>query len=111
MDFGEWEGMTWDAIGEPAISAWANDFVNLQPPQGESYLQMAQRVSDFLQDMAQHERVVVVTHAGVIRAAHAVLNGIALADSFVFQPECGGVYQYQIDRDQDCFDGCITDPI
>jgi broad specificity phosphatase PhoE len=61
--------------------------------------------------MAQHERVVVVTHAGVIRAAHAVLNGIALADSFVFQPECGGVYQYQIDRDQDCFDGCITDPI
>ncbi|WP_124948462.1 alpha-ribazole phosphatase [Sulfuriferula thiophila] len=96
MDFGAWEGMAWDAIGEPAISAWANDFVNLQPPQGESYLQMAQRVSAFLEDMAQHERVVVVTHAGVIRAAHALLNAIPLADSFAFQPEFGGVYRHKL---------------
>ena len=96
MDFGAWEGMAWDAIGEPAINAWANDFVNLQPPQGESYLQLAQRVGAFLEDMAQHERVVVVTHAGVIRAAHALLNRIALADSFAFQPECGGVYRYDL---------------
>jgi alpha-ribazole phosphatase len=98
MDFGTWEGMAWDAIGEPAISAWANDFVNLQPPQGESYLQLAQRVGDFLEDMAQHERVVVVTHAGVIRAAHALLNAIPLADSFAFQPECGGVYRFVTDK-------------
>lgn len=96
MDFGAWEGMAWDAIGEPAITAWANDFVNLQPPQGESYLQLVQRVDAFLEDMAEHARVVVVTHAGVIRAAHALLNGIALADSFAFQPECGGVYRYEL---------------
>lgn len=97
MDFGTWEGMTWDAIGEPAISAWAHDFVNLQPPQGESYVQLAQRVSAFLHDVTQHERAVVVTHAGVIRAAHALLNGIALVESFAFQPECGGVYRYALE--------------
>lgn len=96
MDFGTWEGQTWDAIGEPAVSTWAHDFVNLQPPQGESYEQMAQRVGVFLQDMSQHTRVVIITHAGVIRAAHALLHGIALADSFVFQPECGGVYRYEV---------------
>ncbi|ARU32712.1 hypothetical protein CAP31_14195 [Sulfuriferula sp. AH1] len=96
MDFGMWEGMTWDAIGEPAISVWANDFVNLQPPQGESYLQLAQRVGAFLEDMAQHDRVVVVTHAGVIRVAHALLNDISLVDSFAFQSECGGVYRYDL---------------
>lgn len=98
MDFGMWEGQTWDAIGEPAISAWAHDFVNLQPPQGESYSQLAQRVGAFLNEMAQHPRVVVITHAGVIRAAHALLHGIPLADSFAFQPECGGVYRYELNN-------------
>lgn len=98
MDFGAWEGMAWDAIGEPAISTWAHDFVNLQPPQGESYLQLVQRVGAFLEDVTQHESVVVVTHAGVIRAAHALLNAIPLADSFAFQPACGGVYRYKLDR-------------
>ena len=100
MDFGAWEGMAWGAIGEPAITAWAHDFVNLQPPQGESYVQLAQRVSAFLNDMAQHPRVVVITHAGVIRAVYALLNGIALADSFMFQPACGGVYRYEVDVEQ-----------
>lgn len=96
MNFGAWEGQTWDSIGEPAISAWAHDFVNLHPPQGESYAQLAQRVGVFLNDMAQHERVVVITHAGVIRAAHALLHDIPLGDSFAFQPECGGVYRYDL---------------
>ncbi len=96
LNFGEWEGQYWDDIGEPAISAWAADFVNLAPPQGEPYAQLAQRISAFIAHLPHDTRSVAITHAGVIRAAHALLNNIPLADSFAFQPEYGGIYRYAL---------------
>ena len=96
LSFGSWEGKRWDDIGEIAVGAWAQDFVNFAPPQGESYAHLAQRVNAFIKHIPAHTCIVAITHAGVIRATHALLNNIPLADSFAFQPELGGVYRYRV---------------
>ena len=98
LDFGAWEGRRWDDIGEPAITAWAADYIHHAPPDGESYAQLAQRVAAFLETITASgaQQVVAITHAGVIRAAHALLNGLPLKKSFEFQPAYGGIYRYNL---------------
>lgn len=98
LNFGAWEGRRWDNIGEPAITAWAADYVHHAPPGGESYAQLTQRVVAFLSAIhaSGAQQVVAVTHAGVIRAAHALINDTPLDKHFEFQPVCGGVYHYTL---------------
>jgi 2,3-bisphosphoglycerate-dependent phosphoglycerate mutase len=54
-----------------------------QPAEGESLREMYQRVGAFIADLERHEPegdVLVVTHGGVIRIAHAYCSGIAVGD-------------------------------
>ncbi|NOT17017.1 MAG: hypothetical protein HOP20_02970 [Sulfuriferula sp.] len=96
LDFGAWEGLNWDDIDRQAIDLWAQDYVNSAPPSGESYAQLAQRVAAFIRHIPPLTCVVVITHAGVIRAVNALLNNISLVDSFAFQPACGELYRYAL---------------
>jgi alpha-ribazole phosphatase len=96
LDFGAWEGLSWDDIDQQAIDLWAQDYVNCAPPFGESYAQLAQRVAAFIRHIPPLTCIVVITHAGVIRAVNALLNNIPLVDSFIFQPECGELYRYSL---------------
>src|SRR6185295_2585956 len=41
---GEWEMQHWDAIPKEVIDPWMADFVNIQIPGGESYVQLHARV-------------------------------------------------------------------
>ncbi|NLF29709.1 MAG: alpha-ribazole phosphatase [Planctomycetes bacterium] len=72
MDFGHWEGRTWEDIGTESLDAWAADFLRFRGHGGESVEQFARRVRAAL---ARHdspdERVLIVCHAGVIRCALA----------------------------------------
>lgn len=79
MAFGDWEGLTWNAIGQPAIDAWVADFGHHRPGGGESAHAVLQRVGAALQDtqaQAPSQEVVWLTHAGVIRAANLWLAGV-----------------------------------
>jgi len=71
MDFGDWEGRTWDAIGKARVDAWTADFANCAPGGGESLAQMLGRVQSALADCRQgplpSADVVWITHAGVAR--------------------------------------------
>lgn len=66
MDFGAWEGRSWDAIPRAELDAWAADIAGYAPPGGESPLQLQARVLDFVAGLSVPEAV-LVTHAGVIR--------------------------------------------
>ena len=72
MDFGGWEGQAWDAIPRAALDAWAGDFISYAGHGGESVAQLESRVRDALSDT--QEGALVVTHAGCIKAACAILN-------------------------------------
>jgi alpha-ribazole phosphatase len=83
LDFGHWENRPWDAIARDEIDAWAAQPVTHCPGGGESVLQAAQRVQDFVAALrlAQLPAAIVVCHAGTIRLALALLEGVGLADA------------------------------
>lgn len=66
LDFGAWEGQTWDAIPRHELDAWAADVAGYAPPGGESPRALQARALAFVASLAVDEAV-VVTHAGVIR--------------------------------------------
>ncbi|GGH62501.1 phosphoglycerate mutase [Comamonas phosphati] len=75
MDFGQWEGMHWDAIGEEAIATWADDLARHAPGDGEPLAHMLDRVNQALQGarLAPAEHIVWICHAGVARCAQWLL--------------------------------------
>ena len=72
MSFGHWEGMSWNDISRAELDEWAKDFLYARPHGGESVHMLRVRVMNALAD---YQRAgsdhIVVTHAGVIRAALA----------------------------------------
>lgn len=84
LDFGDWEGKTWDTVDQQTLKEWMDDYVNVCTPGGESMMQMHLRVQDFWKWVCQSEyrQVAIVTHAGVIRLILAMLRHIALTDIF-----------------------------
>ena len=72
MDFGGWEGVPWASISRTELDAWADDFLHARPHGGESVHMMRERtgsaIEDFRRSGVSH---IVVTHAGIIRAARA----------------------------------------
>lgn len=76
ISFGLWETHTVEDIAQvqpEAIAAREQDKFNFQPPQGESYAQLLQRVASWLPYM--REDAVVVCHGGVLRVLDHLLNG------------------------------------
>lgn len=75
QDFGAWDGM---ALGDiPDLGPLSRaDLAAHRPPQGESFNDLVTRVAAGLRAISTAGPVVVIAHAGVIRAA----LGIALGD-------------------------------
>ncbi len=72
MDFGRWEGRRWNDIPRREIRAWTLDFLHARPHGGETVAELRART---LEALAHYHgcgsRTVIVTHAGVIKAALA----------------------------------------
>lgn len=92
MNFGSWEGKSWDEIGEQPLTRWTGDFWHHQAGGGESVAQLVARVAQAVQEARgraaafaaseQTANLLWVTHAGVIRAVDALLH---LQDRFPLQ--------------------------
>ncbi len=75
MDFGRWENRPWQAIPRDELDAWRDDFLAARPHGGESVQDLADRVGAALDAAAQGARpALLVTHAGVIKAARVALG-------------------------------------
>lgn len=87
LNFGDWEGDTWDTIDRDACEVWMADFVNQAPPNGETMLEMQKRVLLFLNELLKlpDQHVGIVTHGGVIRIILAHYKNMALKDSFTLK--------------------------
>ena len=73
MNFGDWQGLAWDAVPREQIDAWAKDVWGYRPGGGESADMVATRWRRWLHQLRRIDgsSVVAVTHAGVIRVALA----------------------------------------
>ncbi len=92
LNFGDWELQPWDAIPKNDIQPWMDDFVNVQVPNGESYVQLQQRMLSFFSSLDHaSEKTIIVSHAGPIRALLAHIRQIDLKDSFTIKINYGEV--------------------
>ncbi len=86
MDFGAWEGKTWEYIYQTSEGkAWFADYKNVPCPNGESFNDLQMRVKNFLKDLKKypaHTDILIVTHAGVIRAFLTIIHNISVYKAF-----------------------------
>ena len=85
MDFGEWDGRTWNEI-ETAdggrLAAWMSEWVAVRAPGGESFGDVAARVSAWAGELPREGSTLVVAHAGSIRALLCTLLQLPLEAAF-----------------------------
>ena len=76
MDFGQWEGRAWQAIGRNELEAWTSDFANYNVGHdGESVARFMARVASAFDALPCQGNMLWITHAGVIRAACLLAQG------------------------------------
>jgi len=94
LNFGDWEMQQWNDIDQVLLSAWMDDFVHTPPPHGESLASMYERVAHFYDNLRKqaYQRVLIVTHAGVIRCTWAYLLQIPLHNIFKIPVGYGEVF-------------------
>lgn len=76
LDFGAWEGVSWDAVPRAALDAWAADPLAFAPPGGETGAALIERVQRAVTALLDAgENCIVVTHGGPLRLLPALLRG------------------------------------
>ena len=76
QDFGAWEGQ--DVTSLPDLGPLSRaDLAAHRPPSGENFLEVAARAAPALADIATQGPAIIITHAGLIRAA----IGLALGET------------------------------
>lgn len=81
INFGQWEGLTWKEIEQrdrTYAPRWVAEYPLLAAPNGEGFRDFERRVLEEVQLLSSAEknrRIVVVTHAGVIRTVLCALDG------------------------------------
>ena len=77
MNFGQWEGRAWADIDQAELAAWTDDFANYRAGgTGESVDQFMTRVGEAFDQLDPAKDTLWVTHAGVIRAAKLLAQGV-----------------------------------
>lgn len=76
MNFGDWEGKCWDEIfASQEGKRWFGNYLHATCPNGESNDKLTERVRSFINDLPQtSENILIITHAGVIRAFRMLLQ-------------------------------------
>ena len=101
MNFGEWELMEWRKImtqDENLYKKWENDYVNLAPPGGETYIGLYKRCSSLFDEVinASDGDYALITHGGIIRALIAHVLNLPLENSFQLAIDIGSVTKVSI---------------
>jgi len=104
LDFGDWDGLTYQEIAEIApqrFNRWLADPAQARPPNGETLLEMSQRVMEAINGIiAAHpgETVVVVTHGGPARIIVCHALGISLSEQWRIRQDLAAVSWLDFDE-------------
>jgi len=70
VNYGDWEGKSWQEINIEQGNLWMYQNINNQPPNGESFAELKKRVVNELENIVNRseEKIAIVCHGGVIRS-------------------------------------------
>jgi alpha-ribazole phosphatase len=93
FNFGQWEMKKWDDIDQVSLNKWMKDFVEMRVPGGENFIDLYNRVSDFITELESlnYRRAAIVTHGGVIRCFLAYIRNSPLKDAFTMSVDYASV--------------------
>ena len=96
--YGDWERKRWEEIPKEAFDGWTSDLINGGPPNGETLYGMYTRIASFFDELKKknYERVLIITHAGVLRCVKTYMENLSLSDIFYLPIGFGEVYRYSL---------------
>ncbi len=106
IDFGEWEGLSWEEIefrDRAYARRWSEGYPNLPAPGGESFEAFQARVLTQVKHLlatASQRCAAVITHAGVMRVVLRSLCGLDDQDAWERTKAYCGFFRYRSGR---CF--------
>jgi alpha-ribazole phosphatase len=101
LHFGNWEMKRWEEIPAEELNPWMQDFVNVSASGGENFQNLYERSGAFFDELIKsgHKQVVVVSHAGAIRAIIARVLEIPLKNAFKIPVTYGSVTKLNLQAD------------
>lgn len=103
LDFGDWEQRFWKDIElSDYAKRWFEDFVNVPCLNGESYQQLVDRVRYFIRvidALPNNATVLIITHGGVVRAFHAIINNSEPRSAFDLKVDYGQLIKLSYKND------------
>jgi len=111
LDFGAWEGMStqevWDD-DQTALTAFWEDPTASPPPGGEPWAILCKRASEAFEELARAakgERVLLVTHAGVMRSLLVTQLGLSFSSAWKVSLPTAAMMQFVSTHDPE-LDAC-----
>lgn len=99
MHFGAWENRLWADLPPAETEPWMVDYVNLAPPEGETFGALQRRAAAFLAGLAAAAAgqgpVLVFTHGGTIRALLCHCLGVPLRNAFQLRIDYASITKIQ----------------
>jgi alpha-ribazole phosphatase len=99
MNFGDWELKSWNDIPREVLDPWMEDFVTVNVPNGESFVDLDYRVREFLDNdisKGHTKPVIIVAHSGVIRSILCRINNLPLQEAFKTPLDYGAVIKVEM---------------
>lgn len=91
LDFGEWEGRSWDEIARSDLDQWAASPLTFAPPGGETGATLIKRVRDVHADLVRDQQdCAIISHGGPLKVLTALLLGMPV-DLLVAAPPMGSI--------------------
>jgi alpha-ribazole phosphatase len=108
MDFGLWEGMTFNEIQSAypeVLKLWIHNPLDIRVPGGETAAEVWQRIESAWQKIASESdpglSIVVVAHGGTIRFLANLLTGVPAAEQWFYNPAHGEIMVLEKDLENE----------
>lgn len=98
LNFGDWEGLAWNAIDTKLLDEWGNNFLTQAPPNGECFNEMLNRANNFTDEILPRAtgKMAVVTHSGIMRAFLVRFLNIPANKVFSLELNYGAIIQIKV---------------
>ncbi len=101
IDFGRWEGMTFEEILEmdrSLVDEWGRAGDSFCFPEGESIRDFGNRVDRFAKQImkVKKNRILIIAHGGTLRHLHCTFLGLDPEKKMVFALQPGGLSEIEL---------------
>ncbi len=100
LGFGDWQGRSADEIGQQVVNQFKADPIANRPPNAEALYDFQSRVlsvfKSIIDDKKQHQSVLIVAHAGVIRVIKSYLSQSPIEKMFTIEVISGSCERFEI---------------